>query len=79
VGGDYLFFSAYEKETQMTYVSDKSRKSFIADKLSKMPPFKIYEKGDIAHIIEMGNVFWMSLKRGQRIHLFPVKRVPECI
>ena len=61
----------------MYYVSDKSRQSFVAAKLSKMPPFKIHEKGPIALIIEMGGVFWMSIKKAgeQQVSLFPVKRV----
>ena len=59
------------------YVSDKSRKPFIASKLSKMPPFKICERGPVALIIEMGGSLWMSIKREgkQRIDLFPMKKI----
>jgi len=60
----------------MNYILDNSRKRIVASRLKEIIPFSIIEHspGEKALIIEKRGEFWMSLKRGQKIVLYPMEK-----
>jgi len=61
----------------MQYTIDKEsgRKTYTANRIGEIIPFTIIEreKRERALIIERANGYWMSIKKGQKIKMFPMK------
>jgi len=58
----------------MNYILDNSRKRIVAQRLGEIIPFAIiaHSPGEKALIIERKGEYWLSIKRGQKIVLYPM-------
>ena len=67
------------KESKMNYILDNSRKRITANRIGEIIPFSIVEHspGEKALIIERKGAFFMSIKRGQKIVLYPMTKVEK--